>query len=187
MNNRSIMSHPLVLQAVEFATQGHAAVNQLRKYSQLPYIVHPLAVMDILLEHCSQEVTPEMLAAAACHDLVEDTHITLDDVRQALGDDVAELVFWLTDVSRPEMGNRRTRKALDNAHTAAAPVAAKNIKIADVIHNVKDITENDPGFAKVYIREKQALIDMIGDVDPSMLARANAVIAECVQILVNRP
>jgi (p)ppGpp synthase/HD superfamily hydrolase len=100
---------------------------------------------------------------------------------------VADLVFWLTDVSKPADGNRRARKALDNAHTAAAPVAARNIKLADVIHNVKDITEHDPDFARVYIREKQALIDMIGDADPGLLAQAHAVIAECVQILGKRP
>ena len=179
MNNRSIMSHPLVVRAVEFATQGHAAVNQLRKYSQLPYIVHPLAVMDILLEHCSQEVTPEMLAAAACHDLVEDTHITLDDVRQALGDQVADLVFWLTDVSKPADGPRRVRKAIDLVHTAAAPPEAKSIKCADLIDNAPSIATHDPGFARVWLKEKANLLEVLHDADPGLLARAYDVYSEC--------
>jgi (p)ppGpp synthase/HD superfamily hydrolase len=185
MNN--IRQDDLVVRAVDFARNAHESINQLRKYSKEPYICHPLAVMEILLEHCTSVVTPEMLAAAANHDVVEDTPLSLDDVRQALGDQVADLVFWLTDVSKPADGNRRARKALDNAHTAAAPVAARNIKLADVIHNVKDITEHDPDFARVYIREKHALIDMIGDADPGLLAQAHAVIAECVQILGKRP
>lgn len=177
MNNP--MNDPLVIKAVEFATQGHAAINQLRKYTQEPYIVHPLAVMDILLKNSSQQVTAQMLAASVCHDLVEDTDVTLVDVDRCLGHDVAVLVDWLTDISRPHHGNRKTRKAMDNAHTALAPVAAKNIKLADVIHNVMDITAHDPDFARVYIREKQELMVLLQDADPALISMARQTIEDC--------
>lgn len=177
MNN--ILNDPLVEKAIQFATQAHHAVGQVRKYTQEPYINHPLAVMQILLNHSSQPVTVQMLAAAVCHDLVEDTQATLSDVRMFLGDDVAVLVDWLTDVSRPEHGNRKARKALDNAHTARAPVAAKNIKLADVIHNTVDISTHDPDFARVWIREKQELLQGLQDADPALLALAHKTIEDC--------
>ena len=179
MNNKSLLSHPLVVKAVAFATRAHAEVNHTRKYSQESYIVHPLAVMDILLKHCSQEVTPSMLAAAACHDVIEDAGISSSQVRDLLGEDVAEMVNWLTDISRPENGNRKTRKAMDHAHTAQAPVCVKNIKIADSVHNLCDITMHDPDFARVYIREKQTLMLVLQDADPAMISLVNKTIADC--------
>ena len=101
-----------------FATAAHAAVGQVRKYTNEPYIVHPAEVVSIVR---SVPHTPEMLAAAWLHDTVEDTDVTMEVVRAEFGDAVAELVGWLTDVSRPEDGNRAVRKARDREHTAAAP------------------------------------------------------------------
>jgi (p)ppGpp synthase/HD superfamily hydrolase len=177
--NNYLMNDLLVIKALEFATQGHAAVGQLRKYTKDPYIVHPLAVMQILLDHSSYPVTVEMLAAAACHDLVEDTSVTLDDVRNYLGDQVAVLVDWLTDISKPHHGNRKVRKAIDNEHTAQAPISAQNIKLADIIHNAIDISDHDPKFAKVWLNEKKNLMEMLPNSDPSLFAIANKTINEC--------
>lgn len=179
MNKIRLRQDDLVVRAVAFARNAHESINQLRKYTKEPYIVHPLAVMDILLEHSSQEVTPAMLAAAACHDLVEDANITLDDVKQSLGSEVADLVFWLTDVSNLSDGPRRVRKALDLAHTAAAPPEAKSIKCADLIDNAPSITDHDPGFARVWLKEKAALLEVLHDADPGLLARAYLVYREC--------
>ena len=141
--------------------------------------MHPLDVIEILLKFSSQPVTAEMLAAAACHDVVEDTPVTLDQVRTEFGDSVADLVGWLTDVSKPTDGNRRVRKALDLAHTAQAPVAAKNIKLCDCISNAPSITAHDPGFARKWLQEKAAILEACADADPALLAKAYQVLAEC--------
>lgn len=146
----------LVLLARTFASRAHK--EQVRKYTGEPYIEHPIAVAEIVRKHNGSK---EMIAAALLHDVVEDTDVTLDEVRQEFGDAVANLVDDLTDVSKPEDGNRATRKAIDRDHTAQASAAAMVIKAADLINNTKSITEHDPKFAKVYLKEKRALLDVM--------------------------
>jgi len=132
--------------------------GQVRKYTGEPYAMHPKAVMEIVktVPH-----TEAMLCAAWLHDTVEDTPCTLDDVRKMCGDDVAVLVKMLTDVSKPEDGNRAARKAIDRAHTAKASPEAKTIKLADLIDNTRRITKHDPAFAKVYLAEKSLLLEVL--------------------------
>lgn len=92
---------------------------------------------------------------------------------------MAELVGWLTDVSKKEDGPRRVRKALDLAHTADAPVAAKNIKLCDCVSNAPSITDHDPGFARKWLAEKAAILEVCSDADPALLALAWRVLEEC--------
>ena len=148
----------MVEKARVFATAAHAAVAQLRKYTNEPYIVHPAEVVSIVkrVPH-----TDEMLAAAWLHDVVEDTGVTIETIRAEFGEEVAELVGWLTDVSRPEQGNRATRKAIDRAHTAMAPAQAQTIKLADLISNTRSIVQHDEKFAKTYLEEKRLLLEVM--------------------------
>jgi (p)ppGpp synthase/HD superfamily hydrolase len=160
----------IVEKARIFATAAHAAVAQLRKYTNEPYIVHPAEVFAIV--STVHDATPEMLAAAWLHDVVEDTGVTIEVIREVFGEEVAELVGWLTDVSRPEQGNRATRKAIDRAHTAMAPAQAQTIKLADLISNTKSIMQYDPKFAKTYLEEKRLLLDVMTKGDLGLMARA---------------
>ena len=173
------MTQDLVQRADAFAAAAHGSINQRRKYGGEPYIVHPRHVREILLEFSSQPVTPEQEAASLLHDTREDCGITDAQIRDEFGDMVADLVGWLTDVSRPENGNRKVRKALDLAHTASAPPAAKSIKCADLISNAPSITDHDPGFARVWLKEKAAILEACSDADPALLAKAYQVLAEC--------
>ena len=134
------------------------ASSQKRKYTGEPYIVHPVEVSEIVAWHNGSK---EMIAAALLHDTVEDTDVTIDDIRNEFGNAVALLVDDLTDVSKLEDGNRATRKAMDRDHTANASAAAMVIKAADLISNSKSIAEHDPKFAKVYFEEKRALLDVM--------------------------
>ena len=152
-----------------FATAAHAAVGQKRKYTGEDYIVHPAEVVDLVM---SVPHTEEMLAAAWLHDVVEDTGVTLAQVRAEFGAEVAELVAWLTDVSKPEDGNRAARKALDARHSAAAPAEAQTVKLADLISNSKSITAHDPGFARVYLQEKRLLLGLMDRGDSTLRAMA---------------
>jgi (p)ppGpp synthase/HD superfamily hydrolase len=117
--------------------------------------------------------TPDMVAAAWLHDVVEDTGCTFTDVHMAFGIDIATLVGWLTDVSRPEDGNRATRKAMDRAHTAEAPAEAQTIKLADLISNSRSIMQHDPEFAKVYLEEKRLLLEVLTKGDAGLHAEAS--------------
>jgi (p)ppGpp synthase/HD superfamily hydrolase len=159
----------LVEKARVFATASHAAVAQLRKYTNQPYIVHPAEVAKIVTRVSH---TPEMVAAAWLHDVVEDTGVTLEIVKAEFGQEVADLVGWLTDVSRPEQGNRATRKAIDRAHSAMAPAEAQTIKLADLISNTRSIMEHDEKFARTYLEEKRMLLAVMTKGDATLMAEA---------------
>lgn len=156
-----------------FATAAHAAVGQLRKYTHEPYIVHPAEVVSTLktVPH-----TEAMVAAAWLHDVVEDTGVTLELVRAEFGDEVATLVGWLTDVSRPDHGNRAARKAVDRAHTAAAPAEAQTVKLCDLLSNTRSIMEHDEKFARTYLEEKRLLLEVMTKGDATLRARAQSIV-----------
>ena len=156
------MTKELVKRALAFATLAHG--DQKRKYTGVPYIVHPIEVMEIVKTVPHDD---EMLAAALLHDVVEDTDVTIEEILAAFGDDVASLVADLTDVSKPEDGNRKLRKGLDRDHSAESSARAQTVKLADLISNSADILENDPSFAKVFLAEKELLLEVLvkGNVD----------------------
>jgi guanosine-3',5'-bis(diphosphate) 3'-pyrophosphohydrolase len=163
----------LEARARAFATEAHARIGQVRKYTGEAYINHPAAVVELVR---SVPHTEEMLAAAWLHDTMEDTGAKLGDLADLFGDAVAGLVEMLTDVSKPQDGNRVVRKAMDLIHTAKATSRAKTIKLADLIDNSKSILERDPGFARVYIREKAALLEVLREGDPTLWARAHGIV-----------
>lgn len=159
--------------ADEFAARSHS--GQVRKYTGEPYIVHPRAVRALVSRFPH---TPEMLDAAVLHDTVEDTDATLEDVLYAFGAVVMQMVADLTDISTPEDGNRAQRKAKDRLHTAAALPNSKTIKLADLIHNTGSIIAHDPAFARVYLKEKALLLQVLTEADPGMYALAVATLNE---------
>jgi (p)ppGpp synthase/HD superfamily hydrolase len=165
----------MVERARVFATAAHAAVGQVRKYTFEPYIVHPAEVAKIVRDAGGSEV---MVAAAWLHDTVEDTGVTIETIRAEFGVEVAELVGWLTDVSRPEHGNRAHRKALDRAHSAAAPAEAQTVKLADLIANTRSIMAHDAAFAKTYLEEKRLLLAVMTKGDATLMAEARKFIGE---------
>ena len=162
---------PLINKAKMLAGKAHE--GQFRKYSGLPYIVHPIEVATIVqtVEH-----SEEMIAAALLHDVVEDTEYTVADISKEVSPKVAELVEGLTDVSKPEDGNRKTRKAMDKDHLAKQSAEVQTIKLADVISNSQDIKANDPSFAKVYIEEMKALLEVLDKGDKTLYAKAKEIV-----------
>jgi len=109
-----------------------------------------------------------MLIAALLHDVVEDTSVTIEEIQQEFGADVALLVDELTDVSKPEDGNRAHRKAIDRAHSAQACPRAQTIKLADLISNARDIVKHDKKFAMIFLNEKRQLLQMMVAGDASL-------------------
>jgi hypothetical protein len=166
----------LVKRARDFATRAHTRINHRRKYTKQPYEVHLKAVATTVSEIVDDE---EMIAAAWLHDTVEDTEATHRDIELEFGAAVSQLVSELTDISKPSDGNRAARKALDRQHLAKASVRGKTIKLADLIDNTRDICKHDAKFAKVFVAEAQALIEVISEGDERLLTRLHREIRKC--------
>jgi (p)ppGpp synthase/HD superfamily hydrolase len=165
----------LAERAKAFCIAAHSAVGQVRKYTNEPYWHHPLEVAELIKMHVP-DASQEMLAAAMLHDVVEDTQVPLAVIRDQFGSAVANLVSDLSDVSKPEDGNRATRKEIDRQHTAAASPDAKSIKLADLISNTQSIMDGDAKFAKVYMAEKRLLLEVLCDGNETLLAIASKLV-----------
>lgn len=157
-------------EALQFATEAHG--EQKRKFNYEAYIEHPKRVAQQVktVPH-----TSEMICAAYLHDVVEDTPVSLEEIREKFGHRVADLVGELTDEFVKENYqhlNRRERKAKEVARQANISPEAKTIKLADVIDNTRDIIEHDRDFARRYIPEMIALTEVLQGGDFKLLMRA---------------
>jgi len=163
----------LINDALIFATEKHA--GQTRKYTGTPYIFHPISVAMIVME--TPEHTDDMVAAALLHDVVEDCGVLLEEVAARFGAPVQDLVYWLTDIGKPEDGNRAKRKAIEREKWARCDNAgAKTVKLADLLDNTSSILARDPNFAKVYLEEKRLMLPLLEGGDPGLLKRARETI-----------
>ena len=69
------------------------------------------------------------------------------------------------------------------AQAQTYPAAGKTIKLADLISNTQSIVANDPGFARIYLREKASLMDVLREGDPDLWASANHLLQEGLRTL----
>lgn len=123
---------PDLFDAIEFAARAHH--GQYRKSSPIPYILHPLGVARLLIE-CG--ASPDVVIAAVLHDVVEDTSVTLDEVRAAFGDEVARLVQGMSEPDRKDTWENRKRDMLATLETA--PEDLLLIELADKLDNIRAI------------------------------------------------
>lgn len=126
---------PTIFDAIEFAARAHA--GQFRKGTRIPYIVHPLAVARILIEH---DAPDDVVLAAVLHDVIEDTNATLAQVRAAFGDDVARLVQGMSEPNRQDTWENRKHHTLTFMETA--PLNVLLIKVADQLDNIRGVRED---------------------------------------------
>lgn len=152
---------------LKFATEAHG--SQTRKYTGDPYIVHPIAVAKIVEQHGGDA---NMVYAALLHDVLEDTHInniqllaflrTINELTPHEALDIHDLVVELTDIYIKEdypNFNRKERKELEADRLGRTSDRAQTIKYADLFDNTLTITEYDKNFSKVYLREKDTLLN----------------------------
>ena len=121
--------------AIEFAVKAHAGTE--RRGKGFPYVVHPLEAMAIVATITSDQ---ELLAAAALHDTVEDTDVTLEQIREEFGDRVAQLVNVESVGDDEGTWHERKRKAIDRI--AAAPLDAKIVALGDKLSNMRAIARD---------------------------------------------
>lgn len=114
--------------AIMFATKAHK--NQKRKGADIPYIYHPMEVLQILTEMgCDEDVK----IAGVLHDTVEDTDTTIDDIRNAFGDNVANLVGAHSEDKSKTWQERKTD---DINALKAGNAGLKAIVFADKLSNI---------------------------------------------------
>ncbi len=130
-----------IMRAYDLADKAHD--GQMRSSGER-YITHPLSVASILLDYCMDTDT---LCAALLHDVVEDTPVTLDEVRKKFGDDVALLVDGVTKiglvplVSKEEQQAENIRKIL---MAMSKDIRVIIIKLADRLHNMRTLYARPP-------------------------------------------
>lgn len=162
----------LINDALMMAIRAHE--NQYRKYTGELYVTHPIAVSKIVekVPH-----TPEMVAAALLHDVVEDTDITLKNIQDRFGEKVAMYVHYCTNISEKKDGNREFRKKMDADHYALGPRESQTIKVADMLHNtVSVIRYNQNFFHSTYKYEKQYLLKVLTKADPFLVEQAHSML-----------
>lgn len=127
-----------LLRAVLFSAHKHR--GQRRKDEDAsPYIDHPIEVAELIANVGVSDLST--LMAAILHDTVEDTGWTFAELEEAFGHEVRLLVEEVTDDKRLP---KDERKRLQIAHAQQLSEGAKQIKIADKICNVRDVTYNPP-------------------------------------------
>jgi len=136
MSNK-FMDTALLDRAIVFAVKAHH--NSERRGKGFPYIVHPMEAVEIVAT-----ITPdqELLAAAALHDTIEDTDVTMEQIRAEFGDRIANLVqaesdHFVEGVSEAESWHDRKQAAIDRL--AAAPHDAKMVALGDKLSNMRAI------------------------------------------------
>ena len=151
--------------AVEVATKAHE--GQFRKTGE-PYIIHPLAVKKILEEWGMDEDT---IIAGILHDTVEDTNLSLDDIRQLFGDTVAFLVDGVTKLSTARNGMRDIDTYLPETKdnflrlmiALGDDIRVLIIKLADRLHNIRTLSALPPEKQKKIAKETLEVFAPLAD------------------------
>ncbi|UFX42016.1 HD domain-containing protein [Bradyrhizobium sp. 41S5] len=163
----------LIDSAREFAREKHA--EQLRNYTREPYFVHLEEVAGIAERAGLSEAA---IAAAWLHDVIEDQNVLESELVLLFGQRTAAIVSSLTDMPPTAALNREMRKEIDRQRLAAASPEAQGVKCADLISNTATIVKHNPGFAKKYLPEKRAILEVLTRAPAPLLEQAWASLIE---------
>ena len=151
--------------AVKMATVAHE--GQLRKSGD-PYISHPIAVMKIVEDWGMDEDT---IIAAVLHDTVEDTNITLEDIKKEFGEQVAFLVDGVTKLSNVRSGMRDIDTYLPETKdnllrlliAMGSDIRVLIIKLADRLHNLRTLSALPPEKQRKIAKESLEVFAPLAD------------------------
>ena len=126
--------------AIKFAVDAHA--NTERRGKGFPYVIHTLEAMEIVATMTND---PELLAAAALHDTVEDTDVTVEQLREVFGQRVASIVKSESD-EFPEGINEedswRSRKQVAISRIEHSSMDSKIVALGDKLSNMRAIARD---------------------------------------------
>jgi len=131
----------MIFDAIEYAARAHR--DHFRKGTKIPYIAHLISVAKILIEY---ECAEAVIVAGLLHDTVEDTSITLEDIRRSFGEEVARLVEAASEPDRSETWENRKRHTIEYLKTA--PMDALLLCCADKLDNIRSIKEDYERFGE---------------------------------------
>jgi (p)ppGpp synthase/HD superfamily hydrolase len=135
MDSLTERSGGMLFEAIQFAAKAHS--GQFRKGTRIPYIVHPLNVARILIEWGCKE---EIVVAGLLHDTVEDTSVTLEEIEQTFGQEVAALVEGASEPEHEtDTWEQRKEHTIQYLKRASADILL--VACADKIDNIRSIKE----------------------------------------------
>jgi len=143
----------LIAAAKEFATKHHS--GQTRKFSGKPYISHPSDVAALVEKYGG---TPEMVAAAWLHDVVEDTGVSGGELVEIFGDKVANLVEQVTNP--PNLDKSKKSEYIAKKMVNMTPDAL-TLKLCDRLNNVSDFDTASPKFVSKYAPATKYILDYL--------------------------
>ena len=149
----------LIEKAYEVASKAHK--DQKRKSGE-PYIIHPLCVSIILAD---LELDKETIAAGMLHDVVEDTILTYDEIKEMFGQDVAELVDGVTKLTKISWSADKLDMQAENLRkmflAMAKDIRVILIKLADRLHNMRTLQYMTPEKQKEKAKETMEIYSPI--------------------------
>lgn len=160
-SDATTMHSPLVERALRLAADAHR--SQFRKGTNIPYITHPCAVAMILVR--AGFTDDELLAAALLHDVVEDTGVSMEELKSQFPPRVCELVAELSEEKTDSAGRARpwrVRKAEHLEHLRRGSRDALALALADKLHNLSTMhidLETDPN---IWCRFNSSPQDLLG-------------------------
>ncbi|MBR1932974.1 MAG: bifunctional (p)ppGpp synthetase/guanosine-3',5'-bis(diphosphate) 3'-pyrophosphohydrolase [Prevotella sp.] len=137
LNSRHRKKTDLITKAFNFAKQAHKGVRRL---SGEPYIMHPIAVAQIVCSEIGLGSTS--ICSALLHDVVEDTDYTVEDIENMFGPKIAQIVDGLTKISGGIFGEKASAQAENFKKlllTMSEDIRVILIKIADRLHNMRTL------------------------------------------------
>ncbi len=144
----------LVKKAYDFSLRHHQ--GQTRASGE-PYLIHPLEVASVLAD---MQLDTTAVAAGLLHDSIEDTPVTVDDIRNEFGEQVAHIVEGVTKISKIEFASREEAQAESVRKMVLAMVddiRVVMIKLADRLHNMRTLEHLSPEKQVKIARETQEI------------------------------
>jgi len=168
----------ILFDTLAYASEKHQ--GQRRKGGhRIPYINHPIKVVQILL-HCASAADPILVQAALLHDTLEDTTSTFEELRTYFGTEVARTVSEVTDDMTLPLNER---KQLQVKNAPYLSVRAKKIRIADKIANLKDLMDYPPRWPMPrklkYTHWAEQVVKACGKVDDNLESEFLKVLRNC--------
>ena len=164
----------LLDRAIIFAVKAHAGTE--RRGKGFPYIVHPMEAMEIVASMISDQ---ELLAAAALHDTVEDTGVTVDMLRAEFGERIASIVAAESETipeGVSEADSWHARKLAGIERLKGASMDIKMVALGDKLSNMRTI-------ARDYAKQGDELWSLFHATDPGEHAWRYRALAEALKEL----
>jgi len=152
------------------------SLHGTQTYDKHPYYYHLEQVVDVLKEFEFTE--DKYIISGYLHDVMEDTAISYNDIKNQFGEEIAEIVYAVTD----ELGRNRKERKAKTYPKIKANEDAIIVKLADRIANVRNSLKHKPEMAKMYAKEfegfKEALYTPMDQIGYSISAQSMWIILE---------